>query len=207
MKKTILIAVVISFIVALNAYGAEPDRAAGQCSYHGGMDKNTGMCKDGTSPGTYAPKPGSANAGESADGEAEAKEAAKAAKAAAAAEKARIAKEKADAKAAAAAEAKAAKEKAAACKTATSKHNSLINSSSWKQIQAGMLGDSADDCSDSWDEKYAPKIAACKTDSCRNGYQATLNKKYSACEVRELWALDWETKVTTAESAKNAACN
>ena len=200
MKKTILIAVVISFIVALNAYGAEPDRAAGQCSYHGGMDKNTGMCKDGTSPGTYAPKPGSANAGESADGAAEAK-------AAAAAEKARIAKEKADAKAAAAAVAKAAKEKAAACKTATSKHNSLINSSSWKQIQAGMLGDSADDCSDSWDEKYAPKIAACKTDSCRNGYQATLNKKYSACEVRELWALDWETKVTTAESAKNAACN
>ena len=140
-------------------------------------------------PGTYAPKPGSANAGESADGEAEAKEAAKAAKAAAAAE------------------AKAAKEKAAACKTATSKHNSLINSSSWKQIQARMLGDSADDCSDSWDEKYAPKIAACKTDACRNGYQTTLNKKYSACEVRELWALDWETKVTTAEEAKNAACN
>ena len=200
MKKTILIAVVISFMVALNAYGAEPDRAAGQCSYHGGMDKDTGMCKDGTSPGTYAPKPGSANAGESADGEAEAK-------AAAAAEKARIAKEKADAKAAAAAEAKAAKEKAAACKTAISKHNSLANSSSWKQIQAGMLGDSADDCSDSWDEKYAPKIAACKTDACRNGYQTTLNKKYSACEVRELWALDWETKVTTAEDTKNAACN
>ena len=200
MKKTILIAVVISFMVALNAYGAEPDRAAGQCSYHGGMDKDTGMCKDGTSPGTYAPKPGSANAGESADGEAEAK-------AAAAAEKARIAKEKADAKAAAAAEAKAAKEKAAACKAATSKYNSLANSATWKKIQSQMLGDSADDCSDSWDEKYAPKIAACKTDSCRNGYQATLNKKYSACEVRELWALDWETKVTTAEDAKNAACN
>ena len=201
MKKTMLIAaMVISFMVALNAYGAEPDRAAGQCSYHGGMDKDTGMCKDGTSPGTYAPKPGSANAGESADGAAEAK-------AAAAAEKARIAKEKADAKAAAAAQAKAAKEKAKVCKTATSKHNSLINSSSWKQIQAGMLGDSADDCSDSWDEKYAPKIAACKTDSCRNGYQTTLNKKYSACEVRELWALDWETKVTTAEDAKNSACN
>jgi membrane protein involved in colicin uptake len=158
------------------------------------------MCKDGTSPGTYAPKPGSANAGESADGAAEAK-------ASAAAEKARIAKEKADAKAAAAAEAKAAKEKAAACKTATSKYNSLANSATWKKIQSQMLGDSADDCSDSWDEKYAPKIAACKTDACRNGYQTTLNKKYSACEVRELWALDWETKVTTAEDAKNAACN
>jgi len=201
MKKTILIAVVISFMVALNAYGAEPDRAAGQCSYHGGMNKDTGMCKDGTTPGSFAGhKPGSANAGESADGAAEAK-------AAAAAEKARIAKEKADAKAAAAAEAKAAKEKVAACKTATSKYNSLANSATWKKIQSQMLGDSADDCSDSWDEKYAPKIAACKTDSCRNGYQTTLNKKYSACEVRELWALDWETKVTAAEDAKNAACN
>ena len=165
MKKTILIATVIGFILALGfpIVADCADRSAGQCSYHGGVDKDTGKCKDGTAIGAVsAPK------------------------------------EKPDPAIAA---------KAKACKAATSKYNSLANSATWKKIQSQMLGDSADDCSDSWDDKYAPKIAACKTDACRNGYQATLNKKYSACEVKELWALDWETKVTKAEEAKNAACN
>jgi len=167
MKKKVIIAAIIAiFVSALSAQGSEQSkesRTAGQCSYHGGVDKDTGQCKDGTAIGA-----GSAP------------------------------KEKPDPAIAA---------KAKVCKAATAKYNSLTKSASWKQIQGGHLGDSADDCSDMWDEKYAPKIAACKTDSCRNGYQTTLNKKYEACELRELWALDWETKVKNAESAMDSACN
>jgi len=166
MKKTILVSMMVICILTVLgvvSLALSEDRAAGQCSYHGGVDKDTGKCKDGTAVGA-----GSAP------------------------------KEKPDPVIAA---------KAKACKAATAKYNSLINSSSWKKIQAGHLGDSSDECFQKWDETYDPKIAACKTDSCRNGYQNTLNKKYATCEVAELWALDWETKVTTAESAMDSACN
>ena len=58
MKKTIFIAAVVIifafFILALLSTGQTETRAAGQCSYHGGLNKDTGMCKDGTSPGAQS---------------------------------------------------------------------------------------------------------------------------------------------------------
>lgn len=33
------------------------DKSTGQCSYHGGLDKTTGKCKDGTDPGAAKEKP------------------------------------------------------------------------------------------------------------------------------------------------------
>jgi hypothetical protein len=175
MKKTILIAaMLISFLPALNAYGAEPDRGKGQCSYHGGLNKDTGMCNDGTTPGTFGGSYDSSGDGAGDSGGTEAKEAAA---------------------------------KAKACKSATSNYNKYANSASWRKIQSQMLGDSADDCSDTWDEKYAPKLAKCKTDTCRNNINETLKKKYAACEATERWALEYGDLVEDAESKMNAACD
>ena len=166
MRKTILVSMMVICILTVLGFvslALSEDRAAGQCSYHGGVDKDTGKCKDGTAVGA-----GSAP------------------------------KEKPDPAIAA---------KAKACKAATAKYNSLTKSASWMKILAGHLGDNADECFKKWDETYAPKIAACKTDSCRNGYQNTINKKYEACEVADLWALEWVTKVRSAQTAMDSACS
>ena len=54
-KKVFITAICFIFLMALCSQASEQsgNRAAGQCSYHGGLDKDTGMCGDGTSPGAY----------------------------------------------------------------------------------------------------------------------------------------------------------
>jgi len=166
-KKVFITAICFIFLMALcsQTSAQSGNRQAGQCSYHGGYNKDTGKCNDGTSAGAYVnpDKP-----------------------------------EKPD---------PAEKEKARACKKATSKYNSLANSKTWNRIQSQHLGDSADDCREMWDEKYEPKIAACKTESCKDRYEAILRKKGYECDRVEAFALKWGEQVEAAESAMNAACD
>ena len=171
MKKTILIAIVIGFILASGFQLAADcaDRSAGQCSYHGGVDKDTGKCKDGTAIGAVS-----------------------------------VPKEKPDPAIAA---------KAKACKAATSAYTKLINNSQWKKALDQSDGtDSAVSsimsvCSENVDDKYATKMAACKTEACKNKLQTTINKKYADCEALERWASSFEDLIDDAEAKKDATCN
>jgi hypothetical protein len=165
-KKVFITSICFIFLTALCSQASEQsgNRQAGQCSYHGGYNKDTGKCNDGTSAGAY----GSPDKPEKPD--------------------------------------PAERERVRACKKATSKYNSLANSKTWRKIQSQHLGDSADDCREMWEEKYEPKIEACKTESCKVKYEAILRKKNYECERVEAWALKWGDQVEEAENAMNAAC-
>jgi hypothetical protein len=62
-------------------------------------------------------------------------------------------------------------------------------------------------CSENVDDKYATKMAACKTEACKNKLQTTINKKYADCEALERWASSFEDLIDDAEAKKDATCN